>query len=116
MKGESPIWVPWLSAPGKFTGRSPNDRFLVKEKANEKNIWWSKENVPVTEEVFDRLHAKMLAYFQGRDAYVQDCYVGADTKYRLPLRVVTDTAWQKSVCPEYLPKGNQQAQAGKLCT
>lgn len=78
---------------GNHTGRSPNDKFLVKEESSEKNVWWGKVNRSMTEEQYNRLFAKMMAYIQGKDLYVEDCYVCADEKYRLPIRVITETAW-----------------------
>jgi len=65
----------------------------VKEPSSEKNIWWGKVNKSMTEEDFNRLFAKMMAYIQGKDLYVEDCYVCADERYRLPIRVITEAAW-----------------------
>ncbi len=75
------------------TGRSPNDKFLVKEPSSEQDIWWGDINRPISEEAFDRLYAKMVAYFQGRDVFVYDALAGAHPKYRLPIRVVSEYAW-----------------------
>lgn len=84
---------PIVVRTGYHTGRSPNDKFIVKEPSSEKNIWWGKVNKSMTEEDFNRLFAKMMAYIQGKDLYVEDCYVCADEKYRLPIRVITEAAW-----------------------
>ncbi len=84
---------PIVVRTGHHTGRSPNDKFIVKEPSSEKNIWWGKANKSMTEEDFNRLFAKMMAYIQGKDLYVEDCYVCADEKYRLPIRVITEAAW-----------------------
>lgn len=84
---------PIVVRTGDHTGRSPNDKFLVEEETSEKNIWWGKVNKSMTEEQYNRLFAKMMAYIQGKDLYVEDCYVCADQKYRFPIRVITETAW-----------------------
>lgn len=84
---------PIVVRTGDHTGRSPNDKFLVKESSSEKNIWWGKVNKSMTEDQYNRLFAKMMAYIQGKDLYVEDCYVCADEKYRYPIRVITETAW-----------------------
>jgi phosphoenolpyruvate carboxykinase (ATP) len=75
------------------TGRSPNDRFIVKEPATEGQVGWGKANKPVSEETFDRLLKKMGQYAAGRDLFVRDCFAGADPEYRLNVRVVTEFAW-----------------------
>ncbi len=84
---------PLVVRTGQYTGRSPNDRFIVREPGTEALVWWGKENRPFSEEGFARLYARLLAYLQGRHLFVQDCYAGADPQYRLSLRVVTETAW-----------------------
>jgi len=78
---------------GSFTGRSPNDKFIVKEQTTEGNIHWGKVNRPFAESDFDRLYYRLLAYLQGNDIFVQDCYAGADENYRVPVRVITEYAW-----------------------
>jgi phosphoenolpyruvate carboxykinase (ATP) len=76
------------------TGRSPQDKFIVQEAENDGRIWWGKVNLPVPEETFDRLYERVSAYLQGRGVFVQDAAAGADPEYRLPIRVVTEHAWQ----------------------
>ena len=78
---------------GYHTGRSPKDRFIVKEPTSDKRIWWSEGNVPFSPEKFDALFLRLRAYCQGRDLFVQDCYAGADPRYREPVRIITETAW-----------------------
>jgi phosphoenolpyruvate carboxykinase (ATP) len=78
---------------GQHTGRSPNDKFFIREASSENHIWWSKSNREFPQENFDRLLAKVLNYLQGKELYVQDCYAGADAEYRIPIRVVTEYAW-----------------------
>ncbi len=84
---------PVVVRTGHHTGRSPKDKFIVKEPSTEGDIWWGEINQPFPEKNFDRLHARMTAYFQGRDVFVQDAYAGAHPRYRLPIRVVTEYAW-----------------------
>ncbi len=84
---------PLVVRTGHHTGRSPQDRFLVREPSSEEKIWWGDVNRPVSVGAYESLRQKMLAYLQGRDLFVQDCYVGADKEYRLPIRVITESAW-----------------------
>jgi phosphoenolpyruvate carboxykinase (ATP) len=77
------------------TGRSPNDKFIVKDPAvADDPIFWGKTNRPITPEQFDHLYAKVTDYLRGRDVFVQDMAAGAHPDYRLPIRVVTEKAWQ----------------------
>jgi phosphoenolpyruvate carboxykinase (ATP) len=78
---------------GAFTGRSPKDRFFVREPSVEGKIHWGRENRGISGEHFDRLYRKMLDYAQGKELYVFDGYAGADPGYRLPVRVITEFAW-----------------------
>lgn len=84
---------PLVVRTGHHTGRSPRDRFLVEEPSSRERIWWGSVNRPFSEDQFDRLYTRQRAYLQGRDVFIQDCYGGADPRYRLPLRVITETAW-----------------------
>ncbi len=86
---------PIVVRTGHTTGRSPNDKFIVDEETSRDKIHWDGDvNRPITEDAYNRLYDHMLNYIQGRDLFVQDCYVGADPNYRLPLRVITEDAWQ----------------------
>ncbi len=78
---------------GDHTGRSPNDKFLVKEPSSDNHIWWGAINRPFEPERFDSLHHHLCAYLQGKELYVQDCFAGADPEFRLPIRVITQLAW-----------------------
>ena len=78
---------------GRHTGRSPNDKFLVEEASSKDNIWWGPINRPTSEERFDNLHRQILAYYQGRNLYVQDLFAGADPDYRLSVRVISESPW-----------------------
>ncbi len=79
---------------GKYTGRSPSDKFIVDEPEVHDEIDWNGVNVPISKEKFDLLYKRMLAYVQGRDLYVFDGYAGADTNYQLKVRVVNELAFQ----------------------
>lgn len=85
---------PLIVRTGHHTGRSPKDRFIVREPSSESKIWWGKANRPFDLARFDALYLRLQAYIQGREVYVQDCYAGADPDYRVPIRIITVTAWQ----------------------
>lgn len=78
---------------GHFTGRSPRDKFVVRDAATESTVNWGAVNQPMTSEAFDQLYRKVLAHFQGQEVFVQDLLAGADEHYQLPIRVVTRRAW-----------------------
>jgi phosphoenolpyruvate carboxykinase (ATP) len=84
---------PVVVRTGHHTGRAPNDKFIVKESGSEDKIWWGDVNKPIKQEKFDHLYNRLLAYFQGKDIFVQDCYAGADPEYRIPIRVINEDAW-----------------------
>jgi phosphoenolpyruvate carboxykinase (ATP) len=84
---------PLVAHTGHHTGRSPNDKFIVREPGSEKKIAWGKVNRPMDAAKFEALYAKICAYLQGRDIYVQDLYGGADSRYQIPVRVITQYAW-----------------------
>lgn len=78
---------------GKFTGRSPKDRFIVKDDLTKDDVWWGDINIPVSPEHFDRLHTKMIGFLEDKEVYVRDAYAGADKTHRLKLRVINTMAW-----------------------
>jgi phosphoenolpyruvate carboxykinase (ATP) len=78
---------------GQFTGRSPKDKFIVRDEITDSHVQWGPVNQPMPEAQFDRLYSKMTAFWQGHDVYVQDCFVGADPAYTLPIRVISQFAW-----------------------
>jgi phosphoenolpyruvate carboxykinase (ATP) len=79
---------------GKFTGRSPKDKYFVHQLPSFQNIAWGKLNQSVAPEVFDELHAEVLDHLSGKDLYVTDGYCGANEKTRKSVRFVTELAWQ----------------------
>jgi phosphoenolpyruvate carboxykinase (ATP) len=78
---------------GKHTGRAVGDRFIVQEPSSEGKIWWGKVNKPFDTDLFDALYVRVQDYLKNKKLYIQDCFCGADTMYRLPVRVITETAW-----------------------
>ena len=84
---------PLVVRTGKHTGRSPLDKFIVREPSSEANIWWGDVNHPITEANYDRLRARLMAYVADRTLYSQDLFIGAHPKHRRSLRVYTETAW-----------------------
>ena len=84
---------PLACRTGQHTGRSPNDKFVVREPSSEAHIAWGKVNRPLAPGYFDVLHADMLSSLQGKELFVQDCFAGADPKYRLSIRVINELAW-----------------------
>ena len=78
---------------GKYTGRSPQDRFLVKDDYTADKVWWGKVNKPVSSENFNRLQTEIEKYLSGKELFVRDGYVCADPKYRLNVRTVTELPW-----------------------
>ncbi|MGH7616471.1 MAG: phosphoenolpyruvate carboxykinase (ATP) [Gemmatimonadaceae bacterium] len=86
---------PFCSVTSPHTGRSPNDKFVVKEPASEADVDWGKVNQPFTEQQFETLRADVADYLNKQGAlFVQDLYCGADATYRLSVRYVSPNAWQ----------------------
>ncbi len=84
---------PLIAKTGKHTARSAADKFIVKEESTENNIWWGVHNRPISLEKFNGMMSRLEAYLQGEEVFVQDCYVGADPDYRMPIRIITEKAW-----------------------
>jgi phosphoenolpyruvate carboxykinase (ATP) len=83
---------------GQFTGRSPEDRFIVEDAITAHKVWWGKVNIPFNPEKFDALYNKVTHYLSGKEVYVRDGYVCADANYRLNVRAVTEYAWSNLFC------------------
>jgi phosphoenolpyruvate carboxykinase (ATP) len=81
-----------LVTTGKFTGRSPRDKHVVRSAATEDTVWWEC-NAPMSPADYATLRADLLEHMKGRDFFVQDLFGGADPAHRLPVRVVTELAW-----------------------
>ncbi len=84
---------PLVVRTGKHTGRSPLDKFIVKEPSSARKIWWGDVNRPIALEHYDRLRERLMAYLADRPVYSQDCFIGAHPGHRRSLRVYTETAW-----------------------
>ncbi len=78
---------------GEFTGRSPMDRFIVRDAITEESVWWGDVNLSFDEDKFDALHKKVLDYLCCKELYVRDAYACADDAYRMNIRVVNEYAW-----------------------
>src|SRR5262249_43751968 len=108
---------------GKFTGRSPKDKYFVQESSSQESIWWGTVNQPLSEESFTRLEQRRRAYLGGKDLYEQNLFGGADARYTLPVRIVTEYAWhslfarQLLVRPDLFPfqeeEGKGKREKGK---
>ena len=92
-EGELTSEGPLNARTGQHTGRSPQDKFTVREPSTEKNVHWGAINRPVEESHFKALHRDMMSYVQDKELYVLDAWGGADPAYRLPVRIVTEFAW-----------------------
>lgn len=79
---------------GEFTGRSPKDKFIVKDTLTEKMVWWGKVNQPFSKENFDALYNKVCTYFEGKEVYVREAFACASDKHKLNLRIITENPWQ----------------------
>jgi phosphoenolpyruvate carboxykinase (ATP) len=78
---------------GEFTGRSPKDRFIVKDAITKDKVWWGDINIPFSPCAFDKLYSKVITYINDKELYVRDSYVCADPKYRVNIRVVNEHPW-----------------------
>lgn len=79
---------------GKFTGRSPKDRFLVEDSLTKDNVWWGEINQKMSPANFEELFSKVATHLSHNAIYVRDCAAGADPVYQITIRVVTETAYQ----------------------
>lgn len=82
-----------VTRTGSFTGRAPNDKFIVDEPSSRDKVWWGKVNRPFTEAAFERLYQRACRFLEGKEVFVQDLLAGADPSYELPIRVITQDAW-----------------------
>jgi phosphoenolpyruvate carboxykinase (ATP) len=84
---------PLVVRTGKHTGRSPKDKFIVREPSSDANVWWGDVNHEISEANYDRLRARLMGYVKNRNLYSQDLFIGAHPTHRRSLRVYTETAW-----------------------
>ncbi|MCM4159435.1 phosphoenolpyruvate carboxykinase (ATP) [Antarcticibacterium flavum] len=78
---------------GEFTGRSPKDRFLVKDDETRDRVWWGDINIPFDPDKFDALYDKVVEYLSGKEVFVRDSYACADENYKTNIRVVNEYPW-----------------------
>ena len=78
---------------GEFTGRSPLDRFIVKDAVTQDKVWWGDINIPFDAAKFDVLYDKVTTYLSEKEVYVRDSYACADPQYKLNIRVINEYPW-----------------------
>lgn len=78
---------------GERTGRSPNDKYIIKDNVTEDKVWWGNVNKPTDKTKAAHLFEKINAYLKDKDLFAFDAFCGADKKYQLPVRVITEKAW-----------------------
>lgn len=78
---------------GEFTGRSPKDRFVVKDSLTENSVWWGEVNIPFSPEKYNKLYNKVTSYLKGKEVFVRDVYACADEEFKLNIRVVNEYPW-----------------------
>ena len=83
---------------GKFTGRSPKDKFTVKDAITEKSVDWGDVNIPMSPENFDLIYKEVCSFMEGKEVWVRDAYACADPKYRLNIRVINEAPWANLFC------------------
>ncbi|WPP48360.1 phosphoenolpyruvate carboxykinase (ATP) [Catalinimonas niigatensis] len=96
---------------GKFTGRSPKDRFIVKDELTKDKVWWGEVNIPFDADKFDQLYEKMVKFLDGRKIYVRDAAAGADPNYRMNIRVIDTQAWHNLFCYNMFLRLNEEEMA-----
>ncbi len=83
---------------GKFTGRSPKDKFTVKDSITENTVNWNEFNIPLEEKYFVLLKEKMMKYLSDKQLWIRDCYACADERYKLSIRVLNENPWSNLFC------------------
>ena len=97
-----------VALTGPYTGRSPKDRYIVEDEVTRESVDWGEINLPISPRNFARLHQKVLTYLQNKDVFVQDCFVGADPAYRMPIRVITELAWHSLFARQLFVRPTEQ--------
>ena len=98
---------------GKYTGRSPNDKFIVDTEGVHNEIAWGKVNKPISREKFDAIKGKVAAYLQGREIFIFDGYAGADPKYTKKFRIINELASQNLFIPQVHQEVPHHQRAGQ---
>src|SRR4051794_11992502 len=99
-------------ATGKYTGRSPKDKFIVREPSCEAEVDWGEVNQPFAPEAFDALYERVLAHLQGREVWVQDVFGGTDPVHRLPIRVICERAYHSLFARQLFVRPTAEELAG----
>ncbi|MCT4664345.1 MAG: phosphoenolpyruvate carboxykinase (ATP) [Flavobacteriales bacterium] len=94
---------------GKFTGRSPQDRFIVKDDITKDAVWWGDINIPFEAANFDKLYHKMMEYLSGKEIYARHAFACADENYKLPVTVINEYPWSNMFVYNMFirPEGNE---------
>ena len=93
---------------GKFTGRSPKDKFIVEDQITKDSIDWGDVNIPIAAEIFDQLYIKMVAFLEGKEIWARNCFAGADTNFQLGVTVINTTPWANLFCNNLFITPNEQ--------
>jgi phosphoenolpyruvate carboxykinase (ATP) len=93
---------------GKYTGRSPKDKFIVDEPSVHDKIAWGNVNQPIGKDKFDRLYHDVMEYLAGKELYVFDGFAGSDPSYRLPIRIVNEFAWHNLFVHQLFVRPNEE--------
>ncbi len=107
---------PLFCRTGEHTGRSPNDKFIVRESSSEQHVAWGGPNRPVSEAQFDALRSDLFASLSGKELFVQDCHAGADPRHRMSVRVVSEYAWHSLFARNLLISSGMDDHAGAAAT
>ena len=97
-EGQLAAQGPLIVRTGHHTGRSPKDKFIVDEPDARENVWWGGFNRPISEQQFEGLRQRFFDHMNQREVFVQDCFVGADPRYRRSVRAYTESAWASIFC------------------
>jgi len=93
---------------GKFTGRSPKDRYIVKDKITENKVWWGNINTPISEEIFQNIYSKLVTYISNKEIYVRDCQACATEKNILKIRTICEYPWSDIFCNNMFIKNTNE--------
>ncbi|WP_078579448.1 phosphoenolpyruvate carboxykinase (ATP) [Salipaludibacillus agaradhaerens] len=105
----------FVAKTGEYTGRSPMDKFIVKEASSERDIHWGSVNKPISSETFERLYERVLHYLADKDElFVRQGFAGADTNYQYPIRVVNELAWHNLFVRQLFIRPEQEKKATQL--
>ena len=104
-----------LAETGKYTGRSPKDKYIVEEDGSKDKIDWGKINLPISEEVFDKLYVKVVNYLKERDElFVFNGYAGADKDSQLSIKVINEYAWHNLFCHQLFIRPTKEELASHI--